>query len=73
MIPLEGINAMREFLARTTLKGTEVDAFNRCVGFLYNEEKITRTHVEDEDRAMRERNKTAFEAQQKALAPQVEE
>ncbi len=46
MIPLEGINAIRGFLARSTLRGDEVDAFNKCVGWLYQEEMITRRAME---------------------------
>ena len=46
MIPLEGINAIRGFLARSTLRGDEVDAFNKCVGWLYQEEMLTRRAME---------------------------
>lgn len=48
MIPLEGINALRAFLLRAPLKGDEVDAFNRCVGFLHNEERLTRLAMQAE-------------------------
>lgn len=68
MIPLDGIAAMREFLLRTTLKGNEVDAFNRCVGFLHNEERITREYLANEEIAMKARQKAAYEAEQAAAA-----
>lgn len=68
MIPLEGISAMREFLRRTSLKGDEVDAFNRCVAYLYQEEQLTRKYLADEERATMERAKAAAqEAERKAL------
>jgi len=42
MLPLEVINAMRAFMARATLQGSEVDAYNKCMAHLHNEERLTR-------------------------------
>lgn len=42
MLPLEIINAMRAFMARASLQGSEVDAYNKCMSHLHNEERLTR-------------------------------
>ena len=42
MLPLEVINAMRAFMGRATLQGSEVDAYNKCMAHLHNEERLTR-------------------------------
>lgn len=48
MIPLEVINAIRAFMKRASLSGEEVDAYNKCMAHLNNEERLTRQAIEAE-------------------------
>ncbi len=48
MIPLEVINAIRAFMKRASLNGEEVDAYNKCMAHLNNEERLTRQAIEAE-------------------------
>lgn len=64
MLPLEVISAMRTFMGRANLQGIEVDAYNKCMAHLHNEERLTRQAAEVE-KAAAQRAAAPAEAQPK--------